>query len=373
MKTSTKYSRKRTLDDENSDPCRFLSSYYVERGIPESPDDDGPLLDDCVRRAELARESFKRWRSCGDDSGTALAIDPAIAAAEAAGTTPPTSTATLAPGEGESDKGTNGQPSTTVNVASLTPHEKYQRRLVNNRKSAAAARVYQEVLRREHTHALRTVCAERDSLRDDVLRLEDTLRRLREENSKLAESEATAAISASATKPEQSDLDVVAADDKGADDEEPDHESVASSEPKAASAEGVVVHDDGMQKPPASTLIEVSSPADIAQSSRPVLPSLFGSQQSQDDGRMPIPSFSSFLNSQNSQGESIFGTRGLGLSNSQAVDDLPDTMELFAGSQGVMASQSQGLASQGLASQGLASQGFASQLLCSQSAASASS
>jgi hypothetical protein len=40
--------RKRTIDDTDSDPCRFLQTYYRERGIPESPEDDESLLVDCV-------------------------------------------------------------------------------------------------------------------------------------------------------------------------------------------------------------------------------------------------------------------------------------------------------------------------------------
>ena len=73
------------------------------------------MLEDCVKLADSARESFKRWRS--------VAEGPDLA-------------------EGQKER-------------SLTPREKYQKRLVNNRRSAAATRVHQEVLRREHTHALR--------------------------------------------------------------------------------------------------------------------------------------------------------------------------------------------------------------------------
>jgi hypothetical protein len=138
--------RKRTIDDTDSDPCRFLQTYYRERGIPESPEDDESLLVDCVVRADGARESFKRWR------GGSATVDA------------------------DPDKPT----------VALTPSEKYKRRLVNNRRSAAAARVYQEVLRREHTHALRKAAAERDRLAQDVERLGVALHALREENEMLA-------------------------------------------------------------------------------------------------------------------------------------------------------------------------------------------
>lgn len=122
-----------------------MNAYFKARGIPESPDEDDALLDDCVQLADSARESFKRWRSSTES--------PAF------------------------DEQPEGPP--------LTAKQKYQKRLVNNRRSAAAARVYQEVLRREHTHALRKVVAEKVELKSAVETLQSTLDLLKEEKEQL--------------------------------------------------------------------------------------------------------------------------------------------------------------------------------------------
>lgn len=147
MAPPSRNARKRTIDDAASDPGRFLSAYFLERGIPESPEDDAPLLAGCMGRADGARDAFKRWR---EPDGPADDARPTL---------------------------------------DLTPGEKYKRRLDNNRRSAAAARVYQEVLRREHTHALREAAAERDGLAEDVRRLGAELADLRRENFRMAEAE----------------------------------------------------------------------------------------------------------------------------------------------------------------------------------------
>jgi hypothetical protein len=339
-----KASRKRTLDDENSDPCRFLHAYYSERGIPESPDDDALLLDDCVRRAEHARESFKRWRAA-DDGGDALSatdVDCATPAplperrglADAAEAV----VARLLESDGPPAAGA-ADDKAHVNVALLTPHEKYQRRLVNNRRSAAAARVYQEVLRREHTHALRNVSDERNKLKSDVDRLQDSLRKLREENERLADVE-RAAESQKIAKVEGSD-----------------RESFLDAFMGASS-------DKAYATVTAAAFLPVVTPATteetMANLSRALLP-MFGSQsQSQDDNDEKIglmrpagPSLSfGIFNSQASQPDSFLAVRGG--SGPGALDELAETSDLFSSSQLL---PSQVLASQGSGSQGSGCQG----------------
>lgn len=103
-----------------ADPVDFLDTYFRDRGIKRNI--EAPALAECERRAEDARESFKRMRVPG-----------------APGPVP---------------RGASAQ------SAALTNAEKYSRRLVNNRKSAAATRVYQEVLKKEQTHMLATVVEE---------------------------------------------------------------------------------------------------------------------------------------------------------------------------------------------------------------------
>lgn len=105
---------------EVADPSEFLETYFRNRGIKRNI--ESTAIADCVRRAEEARERFKRMRAPG-------APDPV-------------------------PRGGNAQ------SAILTDAEKYSRRLVNNRKSAAATRVYQEVLKNEQAHTLTSVVEE---------------------------------------------------------------------------------------------------------------------------------------------------------------------------------------------------------------------
>lgn len=136
-----RFARKRIIEDASSDPSRFLKTYFAERGIPESPEEDAPLLRDCVLRANGAREQFKGWRDGDDDDGR-----PAL---------------------------------------DLTPGEKYKRRLVNNRRSADASRVHSAVLRREHTHALRTTVAERDRMAEEVKEMKAMIAEMRAERERM--------------------------------------------------------------------------------------------------------------------------------------------------------------------------------------------
>lgn len=103
-----------------ADPSEFLENYFRNRGIKRNI--ESAAIADCVRRAEEAREKFKRMRAPG-------APEPV-------------------------PRGGNAQ------SAILTDAEKYSRRLVNNRKSAAATRVYQEVLKNEQAHTLTSVVEE---------------------------------------------------------------------------------------------------------------------------------------------------------------------------------------------------------------------
>ncbi len=91
----------------HDEPARFVDAYVRAHGLEGDLRSDA--LADVLVRADAARERFKRTRS-----------------AEAA-----------------------------VDHAALTQSEKYRRRLENNKKSAAATRVYNEVLRKESARALR--------------------------------------------------------------------------------------------------------------------------------------------------------------------------------------------------------------------------
>ena len=118
--------KKRSSPDDNADPTEFINQYFERRGIKVT--EDSGANKDCVRRAEEAREAYKRMRSCAAQDVSSVRGD--------------------APAGLDADV--------------LTPAQKYNRRLVNNRKSAAAARVYQEVLKREQSNMLRSVEEERE-------------------------------------------------------------------------------------------------------------------------------------------------------------------------------------------------------------------
>jgi hypothetical protein len=232
-------------------------------------------------------------------------------------------------------------------VALLTPHEKYQRRLVNNRRSAAAARVYQEVLRREHTHALRNVCEERNKLKTDVERLQDSLSKLRQENERLAAAE-HAAESQKIFKLDCAERETLL------------DSIVGPSDMAVPSAYATVT---------AAALLPVMTPGTteetVANLSRALMP-IFGSQtQSQDDAeektglvRHSGPPFSfGIFSSQASQGDSFLAVRcgnGTGV-----LDELAESPDMFTGSQLI---PSQVLASQGSGSQGSECQGLSPSL-----------
>lgn len=147
--------RKRTAADRDlGDPSDFLQQYFDRRGIAAEVG-TSPVEQECIRRAEEAREQFKRARAekRSDDVRPALSEDADV----------------------------------------LTPAQKYNRRLMNNRKSAAAARVFQEVLKREQAYTLQTVAEERDRfasersrLGGELKRLQDRVAKLQKENERLA-------------------------------------------------------------------------------------------------------------------------------------------------------------------------------------------
>lgn len=333
----TKPSRKRTLDDENSDPCRFLRAYYAERGIPESPEDDAALLTDCVRRAEQARESFKRWRASDDNNSSLDGSD-------------------------------------VVPVTEMTAREKYQRRLVNNRRSAAASRVYQEVLRREHTHALRNIAKERNDLKTDVARLNESLRQLHEENARLAAAEVASTEQqnclVSGHDIEKSETTVADESSESIEQEHclldasvnikpTDHYHMGSLEKNSPSATATVTAAAFLPLSPPTT--GVDAVASVARALLPILGSQSQSQEDGDEGKgafirnsgQPLYSVG-VISSQLSQGDSIFTFRCSGAPASVGLDDFADSFEFLGGSQGF---PSQGMASQSMASQGTATAG----------------
>lgn len=119
-------SRKRTVTNAELDPNTYVDNYLSQRGIEKTTTyNDSELERKVYQRAVDAREDFKRMRTRPNGPS----IDPAVAAAT---------------GLGESV---------------LTATEKYDRRLENNRKSAAASRVLKEVHMYETAYTLNQVIA----------------------------------------------------------------------------------------------------------------------------------------------------------------------------------------------------------------------
>lgn len=325
--------RKRTIEDVDSDPCRFLTTYFQERGIPESPEEDAPLLKDCVARADGARDSFKRWRG-GNSTADADPNKPTPA---------------------------------------LSSGEKYKRRLVNNRRSAAAARVYQEVLRREHTHALRKAAAERDSLASDVQQLNEALDSMRKENARLTNLEQAKKkrklVKKEVIKDESDACEAqevsVGSGDAASSDEE-DASEVASDE--GGDVVAVPAATEASAKVYALPFADISglSTTPSSMTTSRALVSIFGSQgsnQGASQDHLALPAISppapfiapaaplcifGQLNSQLSVG--LAGCLQPTPPSAPNTDDFTDASQLFAFSQG-FASQPLNQASQPLASQ----------------------
>ncbi len=117
---------------ELADPGPFLRDYFYRHEMDGSA--ECSLSHELIMRAEEAREEFKRIR---------LDHSP------------------------DSDGATTGE-------------QKYNRRLANNRNSAAASRVFREVLKKEQEYALK-----RASLK--TTQLEQQLKRLEQENTEMCE------------------------------------------------------------------------------------------------------------------------------------------------------------------------------------------
>lgn len=177
MAPASRVKRKRVIDDRDGAANKFLLDYYNRRGIPESPEEDKELLTDCTLRAEEARESFKRMRPADDD---------------------------------DSDDN-------DADVASLTSAQKYKRRLKNNRRSAAAARVHAEVLRKEHCHSLRCAEDEKAALAEQVGSLKDEIERLRKDNARMTEERKTSDVGSDVASDEASDEATVGCEGGGED------------------------------------------------------------------------------------------------------------------------------------------------------------
>lgn len=137
-------SRKRKIAEcDASDPADFLDAYFSDRNI--SGDLACSVARECETRAELARQRFKRARNAAE------------------------------PCEEED----------AASVEALTPAEKYQRRLVNNRRSAAASRVFREVLKKERAFALYNSDSIIADLRARIKAFELEVNTLRAENTSL--------------------------------------------------------------------------------------------------------------------------------------------------------------------------------------------
>lgn len=323
--------RKRTIEDVNSDSHKFLSAYYSNRGIPESPDDDAALLRECLGRAESARESFKRWRATpgkdgddGDDGGGAGAV------------------------------GSDGK---------MSAKAKYMKRLANNRKSADAARVFQEVLRREHTHALREVSRQRDALHGSIDALRNDLRRAREENARLR------GVCSPDSLPDGGSCSIADADEDAKD--AAAKLCMLGSQPLDSGQGGSETESEGMETPrpaPVRRRREPSPAPDVGGVSTALLPLESqeghggggdggggGGDGDSGGGRLArrVPGDPLVPGAFGSQSQGVDGGILAGLAaaapSRTSEDDLPDASELFAGSQGV--ANSQGFASQLGASQ----------------------
>lgn len=96
----------------NAESAAFLKRYFAHRNTQGEA--DTPLADEVRQRVEQARENFKHILALGEVSGCAA----------------------------------------DASTAEMSAADKYSHRLNNNRNSAAASRVYREVLQRETDYAL---------------------------------------------------------------------------------------------------------------------------------------------------------------------------------------------------------------------------
>ncbi len=124
--------KRSAADAELADPGPFLRDYFYRHDMEGSA--ECSLSRELVHRAEYARDQFKRIR---------LDNSP----------------------ESESDGATIGE-------------LKYNRRLANNRNSAAASRVFREVLKKEQEYALKRASVRMDKLSLQIERLEQRNKQL---------------------------------------------------------------------------------------------------------------------------------------------------------------------------------------------------
>ena len=147
-------SRKRTVAPrDEGDPATFLEDYFRERGLTGRQDSEASR--EVQQRAEQARERFKRLRTeAAKDNSTSAAASKDTAAAVATG----------------------------LDADTLTKEQKYNRRLANNRKSAAASRVYNEVLRKEIEYTLKEVVERAKRYETRMESMSKEMRKLTDEN-----------------------------------------------------------------------------------------------------------------------------------------------------------------------------------------------
>lgn len=133
-----------------TDPVVFLDDYLGTHEMKKNL--DCPAERECMENAEEARQSFKRARRDASSS--------------------------------ESDE--------PENVENLSKEAKYNRRLVNNRRSAAASRVYREALRKWRAYKLYESSRKVEQLQLLLCKAEQEAASLRTENSRLKNSLANA-------------------------------------------------------------------------------------------------------------------------------------------------------------------------------------
>eukprot|EP00171_Calliarthron_tuberculosum_P003083 IDg3083t1 len=142
-------SRKRSANEAELDPNAYVDKYLQGRGIPKTTVyNDSEVERTVYQRAVDAREDFKRLRT----KPTGSSIDPAVAAA------------------------------TGLAESVLTPADKYNRRLENNRKSAAASRVFHDVHKFETAYTLNEVVIRSKQLENETVAHKKRVDTLEKEN-----------------------------------------------------------------------------------------------------------------------------------------------------------------------------------------------
>jgi len=177
-------SRKRTVAPrDEGDPATFLDEYFRDRGI--SGRHDSEAAREVQMRAEQARERFKRMRTEAASSTAATAATNATNAATSA--------------------------ATGLDADTLTKEQKYNRRLANNRKSAAASRVYNEVLRKETDYTLKEVVEKAKRYKETIDNMNNQLTESQKENERMKKRIARLeeiAVKGGASIPSDIDIDI---------------------------------------------------------------------------------------------------------------------------------------------------------------------